>query len=69
MILNHLEKKGQFQKRQHLKDYVQNVSDSMLVQVKIDLILEEIKRNLTDIKGQEIRYNWATKELDLESLT
>lgn len=42
---------------------------SMLVQMKIDHILEEIKRNLTDIKRHEIRYNWATKGLDLESLT
>ena len=42
---------------------------NMLVQVKIELILKEIKRNLIDTKGQEIRYNWATEGLDLESLT
>lgn len=39
----------------------------MLVQVKIELILEEIKRNLIDAKGEEIRYSWTTKGLDLES--
>lgn len=42
---------------------------SMLVQVKMDLILEEIKRNLRDIEEQQIRYNWTTKGLDLESPT